>query len=132
MRLHFLKERHRLIPALRLKGSRRAILTAVTVLLMGGLGLAAVLWKNRYSTPLPAGISKDEYARTVRNFRVSQRREPEAADILFRIGMTRADSREWGPAAACFGDIPRKHPRYGQPAAFMRGQVLLQMNRLSE
>ena len=114
------------------KPPRRTKLCCVAVVLLGCGVLAVFARGHWFGLRLPPGISADDYQREARDFRQLQRREPGPADVCFRLGMRHTDSKNWETAAACFAAVPRDDPRYGQPARFMRAQVLLQMDRLVE
>ncbi len=120
------------IPALHVNASRRFLLSAAGIAFLACVALTAFAWNCWNSVRLPAGIPVELYDREARDFRRSQRREPEPADVLFRLGMGRVGLKKWETAAACFAAIPQEHARYGPAAVFMRAQVLLQMDRLTE
>jgi thioredoxin-like negative regulator of GroEL len=112
--------------------SRRGRWSAVAVLCLG-TGVFAFVAGARWRSPqLPEGISPERYSRAVREFRRSQGRKPEMADVLYQLAMNEVDARDWKTADGCLAGIPQDHPRYGQPATFMRAQVLLQWNHLPD
>lgn len=84
------------------------------------------------STPLPEGISPDEYAAAAEKFRSLYKKEPDRLDVLsLAAELAVAESRP-EDAVACFAEIPSSHPRYGLAARRQEGHVLLELNRARE
>ncbi len=112
--------------------SRRVVWSAAAILCLGAGILSSSAWTRWHSPRLPAGISPESYSRAAREFHRSQGRKPESADVLYGLAMHQIDARDWKTADGCLAGIPHDHPRYGQPATFMRAQVLLQLNHLPD
>jgi len=121
-----------MIPALRVNTSRGVRWSALAIVLLGSAVWAIVAWNHWSSVRLPNGVTSNDYARVARELKLAQRREPQEAEVFFRLGTDLLDERDWPTACACFAAIPEGHRRYGPGAVFMRAQALFQMDRLPE
>ncbi|MBD3675007.1 MAG: hypothetical protein HUJ26_15930 [Planctomycetaceae bacterium] len=90
--------------------------------------LALFLWKNSSETPLPEGISSEDYESVRTSLKKATGTEPTQAEVLFTLAKSLESQGDYDSAGRCFEAVSGSDSHYGLRALLESGKLQIKLN----